>query len=122
MRFAIDRLRPRSLRSRLIVWYSVLVVVVFTLLSGTTYSIQSRILADSARASVDRERAIVRTALQSQISTIPPYWPTTVHIPEIDAYTAPGITIAILDRANAIRYQSADSGNESRIPMGAASQ
>jgi signal transduction histidine kinase len=120
MRSAIERLRPRSLRQRLIVWYSLLVVALFVALSVATYAIQAHVLADSARASVDRERAIVRAALQNNLTTTPPYWPTTVNIPEIDAYTAPGITIGVVDDQAHVRYQSADVGSVVRLPLGNA--
>lgn len=43
-------------------------------------------------------------------------------MPEIDAYTAPGITVGISDRQGQLRYQSADVGAATHLPIAVAQQ
>src|SRR5947209_5424680 len=104
MRSVIERWRPRSLRRRLIVWTCALVTLLFAGLSLATYIIQARTLGENAHASVNRERAIAQAALAQNLAPDAPYWPVTLQIPEIDAYTAPGVTIAITDTSGKVRY------------------
>jgi two-component system OmpR family sensor kinase len=105
-----ERVRPRTLRSRLIVWNSLLVGVLFTLLGVVVYFVQANTLETNAQASLARETSIVQTALTRDLLPQSPYWPATLSIPEIDDYTAPGVTVQIMDLHSTIRYSSAGTG------------
>src|SRR5690349_2043760 len=104
MSSVIERLRPRSLRQRVILGYAALVFVLFGILSLVTYGIQANTLDKQVQTSIQTEAGVVRAALHRQMTGNGFASPLT--IPEIDAYTAPGITVEIVDCANALRYTS----------------
>ncbi len=117
-----QRLRPRSLRSRLIVWNSGVIVMLFALLGIVVYWGQAQALGAANTEQLARETAVVQTALARQLSTTPPYWPAQVQIPEIDAYTVPGVSVVILDAQGNVRYASAEAERAQRLPLTAAAR
>jgi two-component system, OmpR family, sensor kinase len=112
----IDRLRPHSLRHRIILWYTILIVLLFGILSLITYFVQANTLQSQAQARLDTEEKVVQVALKRQIQTADDL-AKPITIPEVDAYTTPGIIVEIVDCLNTLRYTSVSQGTEQRLPL-----
>ena len=115
----IERLRPHTLRQRIIVGYTGLVFVLLMFLSVFIYDVQDASSQAQVQTSIATESGVVRTALARQVLTAEDF-AKDITIPEIDAYTAPGITIEIVDCGNLLRYTSPNVGTGHRLPLPAA--
>lgn len=98
-------IRLRTLRTRLIAWYTLLIFTLFSLLAGASYFILEFTLQNDIQVSMDRENAIVRTSLAPQIANAVT-WPNTIKIPSVDAYIEQGVTVTLIDTQHDITYHS----------------
>ncbi|HEX6122334.1 MAG TPA: hypothetical protein VFY89_04205, partial [Ktedonobacterales bacterium] len=111
--------QPRSLRARLMLWYSALLLAALG-----TFGVLIVVLTTSAiyQQNDDAIRGEARVAmfdLERELTSVPPYWPQTITLPTVDAYRDPGVLVAVLDAQRQVRYRSAP-GSTAGIPLNSA--
>lgn len=115
-----DTLRPHTLRQRLIVWTSALVVILFATLSVITCFLQSRTLEANAQQALNHEVTIVRADVEHQVFGYPPNWPAVLRFNGLNALIDPDLTIEILDTAGTLRYSTDTDNNPILLPVSAS--
>ncbi len=107
----------RSLRQRLIVWTTGLVVVLFAVLSIATYFFQEHSLQDNASQTLAREVLVVRADVQQQVFWYPPLWPADIRLIGINAISDPGLTVEVKGVAGTLRYTTDSDPNDAPLPI-----
>src|SRR5512142_19161 len=111
--------RPRSLRLRLVLWYSILLATVLIFFVVLVWRLTADALAQSADASVRAEVRVAGAALSRRLSPTPPYWPSApLSLQIVDMYQDPGLVVKVIDAQGNIRYDS-DKNNTVKLPLSA---
>jgi two-component system OmpR family sensor kinase len=105
---------PRSLRSHLMRWYGLLIVVALGLFAAMLLWLTTQEIYHNVDLAIERETQIASHDIRSRLQSRPPYWPPTLTLPTIAVYTDPGIAIEVLDLQGRLLYRS--SGDEPGIP------
>ena len=112
-----DLLRPRSLRLRLMLWYSAFLALALVFFVILVWNFTTNGLSESVDSSVRAEARVAELALNHRLSTTPPYWPEgQLSLQVVDTYQEPGVVVIVLDRQGHIRYNSGLS-DTSRLPL-----
>ncbi|HEX6817460.1 MAG TPA: HAMP domain-containing sensor histidine kinase [Ktedonobacterales bacterium] len=107
-----EKLPRQSLRLRLTLWYGSLLALALGIFSVLILVLSANAIGQSVDDAVRAEAHIAQHDLAGQLSANPPYWPSQLSFAAVDAYQEPGVTIALLDAAGHVRYESeADTVN-----------
>lgn len=110
---------PRSLRLRLVLWYSILLATVLIFFVVLVWRLTADALAQSADASVRAEVRVAGAALSRRLSPTPPYWPPApLSLQIVDMYQDPGLVVRVIDAQGNIRDDS-DKNNTVKLPLSA---
>lgn len=96
----------RSLRARLALWYSALLMVVLLLFGITVYVLTANAIVDGVIATVRAEARVAATDLDRSLSSTSPYWPAHLSLASVDNLTDPDVTVRVVDLQNRRRYSS----------------
>ncbi|HCI82554.1 MAG TPA: hypothetical protein DHW02_23000 [Ktedonobacter sp.] len=112
-------LRPRSLRLRLVLWYGLLITIALTGFAVLVLSFTTNALNQSVESSVRTEAHAVSVEVNSELLSVPPYWPKNLVLRSPDTYQDAGIVVEVIDAQGIVRYDS-DSTSAARIPSNTA--
>jgi signal transduction histidine kinase len=110
--------RPRSLRLRLILWYSTLLTVAVGVFAFLFLFLTTDAIEQSVESAIRAEARIASLEVQRQLVATPPYWPPHLSLPAVDIYSEPGVVVEVLDARGHSLYLST-SGNSMHIPVSA---
>jgi two-component system, OmpR family, sensor kinase len=111
-----DRAKPRSLRLRLLLWYGTLLTVTLGLFVALILVLTMDAINQSVDGDVQAEARVALLNINDEMSSMPPYWPSTLSLKAIDTYRNPGVVIEILDIQGNMRYRSAAGNATSILP------
>src|SRR5689334_14262409 len=110
-------LTPRSLRLRLMLWYSAFLAVALVFFVMLVWHFTTDGLSESVDSSVRAEARVAELALSHKLTSTPPYWPDgQLSLQVVDIYQEPGVVVIVLDREGHIRYNSGLS-DTSQLPL-----
>ncbi len=109
---------PRSLRLRLILWYSTLLTVALGAFALLTLFLTTNAITQSIDNAVNAEARVASLDANRELSSTPPYWPKQLVLPVINTYSDPGVVIEIVDLQGQVRYPTTTS-TTGRIPSNA---
>ena len=113
-----DRAKPRSLRLRLLLWYGTLLTVTLGLFVVLILVLTMDAINQSIDGDVQAEARVAMLNINAEMSSLSPYWPSTLSLTAIDTYRDPGVVIEILDMQGNLRYRSA-TGNATPVLLSA---
>jgi two-component system, OmpR family, sensor kinase len=106
---------PRSLRLRLVLWYSTLLTLALGAFALLTLFLTTDAITRSVDNALSAEARVVSFDASRELSPTPPYWPKQLELPVINTYSEPGVVIEIVDLQGQLRYLTATS-TTGRIP------
>lgn len=111
-----NQLQSRSLRLRLVLWYSVLLTIALVFFAILVWSLTTDALNQSVESSVRAEARVVTSALNRELTSTEPYWPARIVLQSINTYQEPGTVIDVIDVQGTKRYDS-DQNPATSIPV-----
>lgn len=100
---------PRSLRLRLVLWYSTLLIVALGAFALLTLFWTTNAITQSVDDAVSAEARVASFEAKRELSSTPPYWPKQLVLPVINTYSEPGVVIEIVDLQRQVRYLTTTS-------------
>lgn len=96
----------RSLRARLALWYSALLMAVLVLFGILVYALTAGAINGSVIDTVKAEARVATADLDRTLLSAPPYWPDQLTLDAVDSYSEPGVTVEVLDFQGRTHYRS----------------
>ena len=104
----------RSLRLRLVLWYSSLIAVALGFFALLFLLLTADAIDQSVNSAVRTEARIAMLDVLRDVAAAPPYWPGRLSMRVVDTYRDPGVVVEVLDAHGQVRYLSS---NGTRIPL-----
>ena len=111
-----NQLQSRSLRLRLVLWYSVLLTIALVFFAILVWSLTTDVLNQSVESSVRAEARVVTSTLNRELTSTAPYWPARIELQSVNTYQEPGTVIEVIDVQGVKRYDS-DQNLATSIPV-----
>jgi two-component system OmpR family sensor kinase len=109
-----ERILPRSLRLRLILWYGSLIAAALGFFALLFLFLTTDAIDASVNSAVQTEARVAMLDVLNDLSAAPPYWSGPLTMRVVDAYRDPGVVVEIVDEQGKVRYLSTSG---SRIPL-----
>jgi two-component system, OmpR family, sensor kinase len=103
---ALSRLPAHSLRLRLMVWYSVLMLLVLSCFGLLVSILVAHAVNTDTQSAISTETQIAAARVRTTLSAQPPYWPARLQMQTLNTYTTPGIMIEVLNNQGQRLYSS----------------
>lgn len=111
----IPRLRTRSLRVRLVLWYGVLVAAALAMFALFTLSRATDLLYQNTESAVHAQTQTAMSEVSNELLATPPYWPNRLSLRSLNTYQAPGVEVEVIDRQGTTRVDS-DANPNTHLP------
>jgi len=106
------RLPAYSLRLRLMLWYSLLMLLVLGCFGLLVSILVSHAVNADSQSEISAETQIATARIRTTLSSQAPYWPAKLQLKMLDTYATPGITIEVLnDQGHRLYASDPDSEN-----------
>lgn len=113
-----NQLQSRSLRLRLVLWYSALLTVALVFFAILVWSLTTDALNQSVESSVRAEERVATSAITRELTSTAPYWPSQIVLQSVNTYQEPGTVVEVIDAQGTKRYDS-DQNPATNIPVSA---
>ncbi|MDQ6659395.1 MAG: HAMP domain-containing histidine kinase [Chloroflexota bacterium] len=111
-----DQRFSHSLRLRVVLWYGTLVTIALVTFAALVWGVTTDVLGQSVTSAVRAEARAASLQVNNELLSTPPYWPTQVALPGLDAYKEPGVVVEVVDAQGNLRYDS-DKNPAMNIPV-----
>ena len=101
--------RPRSLRLRLMLWYSTLITIALGCFGILIIIMTTRALNQVVDNTLSSETRVASLDLTHELLPVSPYWPARLSMTTIDTYSEPGVVVEVVDTRGEMRYSTTTS-------------
>jgi len=110
------RVKPQSLRLRLLLWYGTLLAATLGFFVLLILTLTTNAIDQSIKSEINAEARVATLDLYDDLSPYPPYWPRQLSMNVVDIYRDPGFVVEVLDAKGHLRYLSLSS-TEASLPL-----